>query len=162
MSTLRRAGPDDSAALTVLRGHMHRAMGEQISQQWEGVCEQALRRRLATETFVAFVVEQHGEAVSGGVGWLEEHLPSPSLLDARRGHVASMSTLPHARRQGHGRAVLSALMGWFADRGVPRVDLRATGDGRPLYEQAGFATLGGSTMAWFAEGGRPGMPGTPG
>jgi hypothetical protein len=40
---------------------------------------------------------------------------------------------------------------------VARVDLRATDDGRVLYEQFGFTVLGGATMAWFAPGGRAGL-----
>jgi hypothetical protein len=43
-------------------------------------------------------------------------------------------------------------MGWFAELGVPRVDLRATEDGRALYESVGFRELGGATMAWTAAG----------
>ena len=138
---------------------MHQAMGDAVTPEWERVCTEAFARRLATEDFVAYVVDDGGEVVSGGAGWLEEHLPSPYQLDARRGHIASMSTEPSAQRRGHGRAVFGGLMGWFAEQGVRRVDLRATGDGRPLYEAFGFRTLGGATMAWFAPGGRPGMPG---
>ena len=157
MATLRRATGDDAATLTRLRGLMHQAMGDELSDAWRARCEQDLRRRLATDTFVAFVVESAGEVVSGGCGWLEEHLPSPYALDARRGHIASMSTDPAHRRAGHGRAVFEALMGWFAQRDIPRVDLRATPDGRPLYEAFGFRVLGGATMAWNAPGSRPGM-----
>jgi hypothetical protein len=41
---------------------------------------------------------------------------------------------------------------------VQRVDLRATGDGRPLYEEHGFRELGGASMAWTASAGRrPGL-----
>ena len=159
MATLRRARVQDAAELTRLRGLMHRAMGDPPTPEWAQRCEIDLARRLATEQFVAFVVEVDARVVAGGCGWLEEHLPSPYQLDARRGHIASMSTDPGARRQGHGRAVLRALMGWFAERDVPRVDLRATPDGQPLYEQLGFRVLSGVTMAWTAPGTRPGMGG---
>lgn len=161
MATLRRATTDDAATLTRLRGLMHVAMGDALTPTWQHCCEADLRRRLGTDTFVAFVVEVDGEAVSGGCGWLEEHLPSPYQLDARRGHIASMSTDPAHRRAGHGRAVFEALMAWFAERDLPRVDLRATPDGQPLYAKFGFRALGGTTMSWNAPGTRPGMGGPP-
>ena len=159
MATLRRAVEADADDLTRLRALMHEAMGDQVSPEWERACTLAFVRRLGTPEFVAYVVEDAGEVVSAGAGWLEEHLPSPSQLDARRGHIASMSTYPDARRQGHGRTVFGALMGWFGEQGVARVDLRATPDGRPLYEDFGFRLLGGASMSWFAPGSRPGMPG---
>ncbi len=136
---------------------MHAAMGDEPTPEWQRRCEADLARRLGTESFVAFVVEDDGEVVAGGCGWLEEHLASPYQLDARRGHIASMSTDPRYRRRGHGRAVFEALMAWFAGQGIPRVDLRATPDGQPLYAAAGFRVLGGATMAWNAPGTRPGM-----
>ena len=136
---------------------MHEAMGDVLDEQWRLRCVQDFRRRLTADDFVAFVVEDDGVVVSGGAGWLQEHLPSPYQLDARRGHIASMSTDPAYLRQGYARLVFEALMGWFADRDVPRVDLRATPDGQPLYEAFGFRVLGGATMAWTAPGNRPGM-----
>jgi GNAT superfamily N-acetyltransferase len=160
VATLRRATPDDAAALTRLRGLMHEAMGDAPTDAWRSSCEQAFARRLGTDDFVAFVVEQDGEVVSGGAGWLEEHLPSPYQVDARRGYIASMSTDVAHRRQGHGQAVFEALMGWFAEHGIPRVDLRATPDGQPLYERNGFRLLGGASMSWTRPGTRPGMPST--
>lgn len=63
-----------------------------------------------------------------------------------------MSTEPAHQRRGHGRQVFTALMEWFASLEVPRVDLRATPDGRALYEAFGFRELGGATMAWTAAG----------
>lgn len=157
LGAARQATIDDAAALTRLRGLMHLAMGDTPTPLWEATCEAAFRGRLVTADFVAFVVEVDGVVVSGGVGWLEEHLPSPYALDARRGHIASMSTDVDHRRHGHGREVFQALMAWFAERGVARVDLRATPDGYPLYEAFGFRVLGGATMAWNAPGSRPGM-----
>ena len=34
---------------------------------------------------------------------------------------------------------MQALLGWFAERGVSSVDLRASPDGEPLYTSLGFA-----------------------
>ena len=160
MGDLRRAGVEDAAALTRLRGFMLDAMGSDVADPgWAQACEAALTRRLTeTDRFAAWLVEVDGVAVASGVGWLEEHLPAPGSYDGRRGHVASMSTHPDHRRAGHARQVLTALMAWFASLDVPRVDLRATGDGRALYESVGFRVLGGATMAWTAPGtGAPGM-----
>ena len=160
MGNLRRATVDDAAELTRLRGLMHDAMGIAASAPgWEVACRDAFVRRLAErDRFAAFVVEDAGRVVSCGVGWMEEHLPGPRQPDGRRGHIASMSTEPAARRRGHARAVFGALMSWFASYDVPRVDLRATPDGRPLYEAFGFRELGGATMAWTVPGVAPGMP----
>ena len=159
MGTLRRAEVRDADALVRLRAHMHEAMG--VDPQvpgWAEACRTALERRLAEpDRFAAFVVEVDGAVVAGGVGWLEEHLPSPHQLDGRRGHLASMSTDPAHRRRGHGRQVREALLGWFDGLGVGRVDLRATPDGLPLYEAAGFRRLGGATMARTAAHVRPGL-----
>ena len=150
MANLRRAGVADAAALVRLRSAMLAAMGADPSVAgWASACEAAFVRRLAEpDRFAAWVVELDTVVVAGGVGWVEEHLPSPSAPDGRRGHVASMSTEPGHRRQGHGRAVLDALLGWFAEAGVARVDLRATPDGRALYERAGFRQLGGAALSW--------------
>lgn len=154
MTTLRRAGVDDAAALTRLRGLMLAAMGRDVSVPgWLDACEAAFARRLAEpDRFAAWVVEVDGRAVSSGVGWLEEHLPAPGTVDGRRGHIASMSTEPEHQRRGHARAIFTELMGWFGALEVPRVDLRATPDGRPLYEAFGFRELGGATMAWTSPG----------
>jgi GNAT superfamily N-acetyltransferase len=157
VATLRRATPDDAQALTQLRGLMHLAMGDELNDAWRQRCEDELRRRLGTSTFVAFVVDAGGQLVSGGTGWVEEHLPSPYQLDGRRGHIASMSTEPAYKRRGYARQVFEALMGWFDEQDITRVDLRATPDGLPLYESFGFRVLGGATMAWNAPGTRPGM-----
>lgn len=161
MTTLRRATVADAADLVRLRALMHAAMGGDASgADWERACTAAFVRRLAEpEVFAAFVVEQDVRVVSCGVGWVEEHLPSPTQLDGRRGHIASMSTEPGQLRRGHARLVFAALMDWFRTQDLMRVDLRATGDGRPLYEQFGFRVLGGATMAWTRSDAAPGMPG---
>jgi GNAT superfamily N-acetyltransferase len=139
---------------------MHLAMGAPtLTDEWRVACEASFRRRLESAELVAFGVEEAGRLVSCGAGWLEEHLPSPGQYDGRRGHIASMSTEHEWKRRGYAREVFGALMDWFAAQGVPRVDLRATDDGKDLYASFGFRVLGGATMAWLAPGVTPGMPG---
>jgi GNAT superfamily N-acetyltransferase len=152
VANLRRAGIADAAHLVRLRGLLLTAMGADTSDpQWAQACEQAFVRRLAEpDRFAAWVVDVDGRPVSSGVAWVEEHLPSPSALDGRRAHLASMATEPQHRRQGHGQAVLEALLGWCTSVGMTRVDLRATPDGRRLYERAGFRELGGAALSWTA------------
>jgi GNAT superfamily N-acetyltransferase len=157
VATLRRATPADAESLTRLRGVMHVAMGDALTDEWFAACVDTFRQRLATEQFVAFLVEVDGVAVSAGAGWLEEFLPSPYALDHRRGHIASMATDPAHHRRGYARLVFAALMEWFSEQGIPRVGLRATEAGLPLYASFGFRTLGGATMAWTAPGSRPGL-----
>mgnify|MGYP001592189298 CR=1 FL=1 len=136
---------------------MHESMGNPVDDEWRLACEAAFSRRINTDSFVAFVVEAEGAVVSSGAGWIEEHLPSPYQLDARKGYIASMSTGPDHLRQGHAKTVFEALLAWFAEHDIKRIDLRATQDGEPLYAAFGFRVLGGTTMGWFAPGGRPGL-----
>lgn len=144
--SLRRATPDDAAALVDLRAAMYESWGhDHAGEEWRRSAEEMLIRRLRdeTETFVAVVVEgEAGDLVASGVGWVSEHLPSPWNPSGLRGHIASMSTSPQARRQGHGRAVIDALLEWFDAQGVVRVDLVATPMGEPLYRRVGFADHG--------------------
>ncbi len=149
MPKLRRAEVADAAELTRLRAEMFRAMGtDRPSPGWAAQCERAFARRLPdVDRFAAWLVDADGRVVCTGVGWVEEQLPSPGSPDDRRGHIASMSTDLAWRRQGHARSVLHALLAWFDGAGVGRVDLRATADGRALYESAGFRPLGGPSLS---------------
>jgi GNAT superfamily N-acetyltransferase len=134
VGTLRRATPADAEDLTRLRGLMHLSMGApELPEDWRAACVEAFRQRLAADDFVVYGVDVGGRLVSCGAGWVEQHLPSPSQLDGRRGHIASMSTEPDWQRRGFGRDVFQALLGWFGAAGVARIDLRATDVGRPLY-----------------------------
>ncbi len=49
-----------------------------------------------------------------------------------------MSTDARYRGRGFARATTEALLDWFAERGVTRVDLHATPDAEHLYRDLGF------------------------
>jgi GNAT superfamily N-acetyltransferase len=150
----RRATPADAAALLELRVAMLSHFFDEVpGGEWRELCRAMLEQRLAETSgdFAAFVVDgPAGVPVSSGVGWIQQHLPSPRNPHGRRGHIASMSTLPEHRGQGCGRAVVTALLDWMASEGVTRVELRASTMGEPLYRSLGFKETAEPTLVWTA------------
>lgn len=162
--SVRRAGVEDVAELVRLRALMFESFGGDASGElWRLRCAQVLRERLvpASERFAAFVIDSPvstgpgGLLVSCGLGWVDEHLPGPMNPLGCRGYIASMSTDLEARRQGHARRILEALLGWFSGLGVERVDLRATAPAEPLYSSYGFDIPTGLPMTRTVAGDDP-------
>ena len=169
--TVRRATPADAAELTRLRAEMFAAYGgaDPDEGDWEVACTRMLAEQLAGAVpgnpvgVVAFVVDDPDDPslpgrpcrlLAGGVGWIERHLPGPGNRTGARGHIASMSTVPGARRQGLGRLVLRALLDYFAYHGVSRVDLFAARMGSGLYRSEGFQDAVAPALSWYAPGAR--------
>lgn len=106
---------------------------------WQEAYARNLTVRLGTPDVAVFVVDAPGGGLAAcGIGFVFERFPGPLLPDGRFGYILGMTTDPAHRRKGHGRAVLDALMAWYRDNGVRRVDLHATSDGEPLYRSFGF------------------------
>jgi GNAT superfamily N-acetyltransferase len=137
---LRRATPDDAPDLVRLRRVMYDAMEvDHADPAWAVSCEAILRSRLASGEMAAFVVEEDGRIVAGGVGMLEQRLPGPRNPAGKHGFVQSMATEPDFRRRGHARAVFAALLEWFGENGARSVGLHTSPYGEPLYRSFGFA-----------------------
>jgi GNAT superfamily N-acetyltransferase len=81
--------------------------------------------------------------------------PLPEELRSIEGYVVNMFVEPEARRRGHGRALLDAVLTAAPGFGLRRLWLHSTDDGRPLYEATGFA----SDPRWMAR--RLPLPGAP-
>ena len=139
---LRRATPDDIDDLVRLRRVMFDAMDVDHSDpRWAATCAAVLRAGLGGH-MEAFVVEDEGRVVAGGVGMVEQRLPGPGNPSGLHGYVQSMATDPDARGRGYARAVFAALMDWFEGRGVTSVALHATPYGEPIYRSFGFTEPG--------------------
>jgi len=65
--------------------------------------------------------------------------PLPEQHLAHEGYVVNLWIAPSARRQGIARALLQTAIDDAASWGLRRLYLFATDDGRPLYEDSGFA-----------------------
>lgn len=146
MSRARRARPDDAEELVRLRTVMldsiagRRPPAAAPDTSWQPAAVDALRSRLADPdgSLTAFVVERPGGLAACAVGTIEYRLGSPGNPAGTTGYVFSVATDPDRRRRGHSRACMEGLLGWFRERGVSRVDLRASEEGEPLYASLGF------------------------
>jgi GNAT superfamily N-acetyltransferase len=137
---VRRATPDDAPDLVRLRRVMYDAVEVDHSDPaWAVSCEAILRARLASGEMAAFVVEEDGRVVAGGVGMLEQRLGGPRNPAGLHGFVQSMATEPDYRGRGHARAVFAALLAWFEANGVRSIGLHASPYGEPLYRSFGFS-----------------------
>lgn len=151
---VRAAGPQDAAELVRLRRLMFEAMdGRDRPGDWEECARDLVRSGLAggqgTGTLGAFVVE--ADTVAGrrsataaalaacAVGTVEQRLPAPGHPTGRFGFVFNVCTDPAHRGRGYARATTRALLDWFAERGVTRVDLHATPQAERMYRAFGFA-----------------------
>lgn len=63
------------------------------------------------------------------------------------GFICNMVVSPELKRRGLGRTVFEALLDWHRGRGLATVQLEATEEGKPLYEQYGFTTRWESVSA---------------
>ena len=152
MAEVRRATTDDIAELVRLREVMMQSVLGEAGTGWHEVCADLLATALTDGSMVAIVVDKPtGDGLAAcGVGVLSQRLPGPNCLDGRYGYIQSMVTEDAHRRQGLARLVFEALMAWFRELGVTRVDLHASSMGEPLYRQLGFTEGSEPELRWRA------------
>ena len=98
-----------------------------------------LRGRLGQEDFLLLVAEVENQVIGFLNGELSNH---PPCFTARaHGSIDNLAVSRQWQRHGHGTGLLKESMRWFAERGVPTVELRVL-MGNPLamrfWEKAGF------------------------
>jgi GNAT superfamily N-acetyltransferase len=135
--------PADAEELVRLRKIMLDSMHPSDDVAWQPVTVAALRTHLADPggPLTAYVVDApdgaHGLAACAA-GVVHLGLGGPGNPGGTSGYVFNVCTDPAYRRRGHSRACVEALLGWYRERGVRRVELRATDAGEPLYAALGF------------------------
>jgi ribosomal protein S18 acetylase RimI-like enzyme len=139
-----------------LRGVMLGSMegGQPLTGDWQAAGAAGLRERIATEAarLAAFVVDRPDPAGLAAcvIGQVDRRLPGPRDPDGLRGYVYNVATDTAYRRRGFSRACMTAVLEWFAGRGVRVVDLRASADGEPLYASLGFVRTKDPAMRFIA------------
>lgn len=120
-----------------------------IEEEWQRAYAESLQERLGSSDTAVYVVDSPDRGLAAcGIGLIFDRFPGPSLPDGRYGYVQGMTTDPRHRRRGHGRMIMGALLEWYRDSGVRRVDLHATSDAEPLYRQFGFVDDGYPSLTW--------------
>lgn len=141
----RRAGVEDAPELMRLRTVMLEALhgAEVAAGPWVAAGVAVLRRQLAdpAESLAAFVVDRPDRPglAACAVGAIDQRLPGPNDPTGLRGYVYNVATDPGYRRRGYSRATMTALLAWYAHRGIGAVNLVASPDGAPLYADLGFS-----------------------
>ncbi|MFP1627313.1 GNAT family N-acetyltransferase [Streptomyces sp. 5K101] len=138
----RPAVPADAEELVRLRKVMQDSChGPHPDVSWQPAAVATLRERLAdpSGSLAAYVVDRPGGGLAAcAVGTIEYRLGGPGNPQGTTGYVFSVATDEDMRRRGLSRACMEGLLGWFRDRDVRRIDLRASSDGEPLYASLGF------------------------
>lgn len=107
-----------------------------------------LRRALASEEFIAWIVEEDGNVVAtGGMVVYQRMMRSKGAGVGLEGYILNVYTLPAYRRRGHAVRMMEAVLDCARERGI-RLTLLATEDGRPMYEKLGF-THDDRTYRWW-------------
>jgi ribosomal protein S18 acetylase RimI-like enzyme len=145
---VRQAGAGDIAVLAHHRAAMFRDMGSIVPHQQEPLeraTEAYLREALPRGEYLAWVAEDPASStVIGGAGvQLRPILPRPrprseELELGPEAIVLNVYVEPQWRRRGVAEALMRTLLEALAARGIRRIVLHASDDGRRLYERLGF------------------------
>jgi len=146
---IRPAEPSDIPVLARHRAGMFRDMGQlaaHLSDSLERATASFLEVAMARGEYLAWVAEGGSAAPSivGGAGVQLRPIlprPRPGTEDLELGPEAIVLNVyvePAWRRRGVGEALMHAVLDALAVRGIRRVVLHASPDGRRLYERLGF------------------------
>ncbi|WP_184967746.1 GNAT family N-acetyltransferase [Nonomuraea endophytica] len=133
----------------VLADRMAEDAGAPADDDWQEPYAKSLHERLGDPDVAVLVIDGDDGLAACGIGFIFQRFPGPGRWDGRFGYILGMATDPRHRRQGHGRAIMDALMSWYRDNDITRVDLHATSDGEPLYRSMGF-TQPYPALTWLA------------
>jgi len=135
---LRPGTPNDLEIVIQHRIAMFRDMGysDAVLAPIETVSRPLFAQGLADGSYYALFAEREegGEVVAGGGVLI---VPWPGT-QPRKAWILNIYVKPDFRRRGIARHITRALLEWCRQQGFDSVNLHASPEGRPLYEQLGF------------------------
>jgi GNAT superfamily N-acetyltransferase len=145
---MRRATPEDVELLVRLRYEMqHELEGDShLGGVSPADIKENVRAYFARELkgghFAGFFVENEGDVVATGCVVVYDVPPSPSNPSGAEGYIMNMYTVPAWRHHGLARRLLDKLIEHARAEGAGRVWLRASEQGKFVYQKYGFELPG--------------------
>jgi GNAT superfamily N-acetyltransferase len=140
--TIREAAPSESAIILHHRRSMFRDMGEGTVQELDRMVEVAgpwLAGALADGSYRHWLALDSSGRIAGGGGVLLSPWPAnPKDPCTERAVILNVYTEPEFRNRGIARQIMLTILAWVKQQGLRSVNLHASDEGRPLYEQLGF------------------------
>jgi GNAT superfamily N-acetyltransferase len=160
-AVLRPATPADLETVLRHRRGMFEDMGHRDAAALDAMVEATrgpLSRWLADGVYRGWLVEKDGAVIAGGGVFVTPALPHAADPHTRRATILNVYTERAHRRQGRGRALMEAMIGWCRAQGLAAVLLDASDDGRALYEAMGFRPTTQMRLVLSAREGRTERP----
>lgn len=139
--TIRPAVAADIPLLVELRLAQMQSMGRHDAAQLADLAaasEAYFRAHLPDGSYRAWLAEVDGVTVACGGLVIRQSPPTYHNLTGREGYIMGMYTRPEFRRRGLATAMMHTILDHLRSEGIQRATLRASYEGRPLYEKLGF------------------------
>lgn len=142
MSTMTKATIKHIDELVKLRIALLTELGEvrtlEEIQTLEEVTYYYLKHALVDDTYISFIIEDHGQVVSTtGLVFLYRP-PSYKNLSGKEAYLLNVYTHPEYRRLGYANILLEQCVQECKAMGIKRIFLHATEQGEPIYTKYGF------------------------
>jgi len=148
--TYRKAAAADAHLLTRLRLDILKDEGVEMSaEEADGFCsasESYFIKAIQNNSFIAFIAEFNGEAVSTAFMTLSERPPRKPQVPSLYGRIHSVFTYASYRGMGLATRVLTLMIEEAKNRGAGNIDLLATKDGESVYKKLGFFPINLTSM----------------
>ena len=95
-------------------------------------------RKMGDGSMVEWVAEENGEIIATSAILFYEFPPSIDFPNGNKGYIANMYTKPEYRGRGIATALIGKLTEEAKARGITRLWLSASNDGKPVYIKCGF------------------------
>ena len=145
-STVRRATREDATTLAKLRFELFVELGKATTDrepEFVEACRATYAKLFDGKRVLAWIAEdRRGGAVAALTLLLFPRLPTPAHPGAEEGYVVGVFTRPRWRGRGIALALTSAAIDEARRRGLARIRLHATEQGRRVYESRGFRLRG--------------------
>lgn len=136
----RRADAGDYPAAAALRQEMALEMGsdfDAIAADWRAKFTAYFSAKQSAGLAQLFLALDNSEPVGcATISILDDY--RNAAFDIRTAHINAVFVRAAYRRRGIARELMRMALDWAREAGCTRVRLRASDDGRPLYEALGF------------------------